>query len=125
MLDALPLAVQQMTLRFAELERERFLYQAQMAEEIICDLRGPYVKKLIGLRQSQPAYPVERTATPEIIDQEGDLGEAALSEGMRQDMLITSDGQDLFFDNIYARLLCAPTENVFAQKHAPLFNELG
>jgi len=119
MLDALPLAVQQLTLRFVDLERERFTNQARLAEEIISNLRGPYVKELIGLRQRPVEYPVESSSEA----LKGKVSTAEQPEGMQQDMLLTSDGTEIFFDNVYARLLCAPTENVFSQKHAPLFQK--
>lgn len=126
MLEALPVAVQQMTLRFMELERKRFLHQAMMAQGIISDLRGPYVRNLIDLRQLQPIhlYPIERTA-PEKENQNGGVSEGVVpEEGMRQNMLLISDGKDIFFDNIYARLLCAPTGDIFTQQYAPGFPEV-
>ena len=125
MLEALPVAVQQMTLRFVDIERKRFLHQAAMAQGIIADLRGPYVRNVIDLRQSQPIhlYPIERT-TPEKDNQNGGVSEGVVpEEGMRQEMLLISDGKDIFFDNIYARLLCAPTEDIFTQQFAPDFAE--
>jgi len=96
-----------------------------MAQGIISDLRGPYVSNVIDLRQSQPIhlYPIERT-TPEKDNQNGGVSEGVVpEEGMRQEMLLISDGKDIFFDNIYARLLCAPTEDIFTQQFAPDFAE--